>query len=69
MASRVRVIGKVAEGTSLGTWEKIKQKEERIATGKKRLNSTQRQARTYRIVFIVISIIILLTLVLSLLHI
>ena len=40
-----------------------------MAKGKKRLNSTQRQARTYRIVFIVISIIILLTLVLSLLHI
>jgi predicted nucleic acid-binding Zn ribbon protein len=40
-----------------------------MAKGKQKLTSTQRQARTYRIVFIVISIIILLTMVLSLLHI
>jgi predicted nucleic acid-binding Zn ribbon protein len=33
---------------------------------KKRLSSSQRQARTYRIVFIAISVIILLTMVLSL---
>jgi predicted nucleic acid-binding Zn ribbon protein len=33
---------------------------------KKKLSSAQRQARTYRIAFIVISVIILLTMVLSL---
>jgi predicted nucleic acid-binding Zn ribbon protein len=33
---------------------------------KKRLSSSQRQARAYRIVFIAISVIILLTMVLSL---
>jgi predicted nucleic acid-binding Zn ribbon protein len=34
----------------------------------KKLTSVQRQARTYRIVFVVVSIIILLTMVLSLLR-
>jgi predicted nucleic acid-binding Zn ribbon protein len=34
--------------------------------GKQRLSSAQRQARTYRIVFVIISVIILLTMVLSL---
>jgi predicted nucleic acid-binding Zn ribbon protein len=37
-----------------------------MAKGKTRLSSTQRQARTYRIVFVIISVIILLTMVLSL---
>lgn len=37
-----------------------------MAKGKTRLSSSQRQARTYRIVFIVISVIILLTMILSL---
>jgi hypothetical protein len=33
---------------------------------KKRLSSSQRQARTYRIVFVIISVVIILTFVLSL---
>ncbi len=33
---------------------------------KKRLSSSQRQARTYRIVFVFISVVIILTFVLSL---
>jgi len=37
-----------------------------MAKGKTRLSSSQRQARTYRVIFIVISVIILLTMVLSL---
>jgi predicted nucleic acid-binding Zn ribbon protein len=37
-----------------------------MAKGKTRLTSTQRQARTYRVIFIIISVIILLTMVLSL---
>ncbi len=34
---------------------------------KKKLTSTQRQARTYRIVFVTISVIVLMTMVLGLL--
>jgi predicted nucleic acid-binding Zn ribbon protein len=37
-----------------------------MAKGKQRLSSAQRQARTYRIIFVVISVIIILTFVLSL---
>jgi predicted nucleic acid-binding Zn ribbon protein len=37
-----------------------------MAKGKQKLSSTQRQARTYRIVFVVITVIIILTFVLSL---
>ena len=37
-----------------------------MAKGKQKLSSTQRQARTYRIVFFVITVIIILTFVLSL---
>jgi predicted nucleic acid-binding Zn ribbon protein len=37
-----------------------------MAKGKTKLSSMQRQARTYRIVFIIVSVIILLTMVLSL---
>jgi len=41
-----------------------------MAKGKmtKKLTTAQRQARTYRIVFVVISIILLLTMVLSLIR-
>jgi hypothetical protein len=41
-----------------------------MAKGKtaKKLTSTQRQARTYRIIFVVISVIVLLTMVLTLLR-
>ena len=34
----------------------------------KKMTSMQRQARTYRIIFIIISVIIIFTFVLSLLH-
>jgi predicted nucleic acid-binding Zn ribbon protein len=37
-----------------------------MAKGKKKITSAQRQARTYRIVFVIISLMILLTMVLSL---
>jgi hypothetical protein len=37
-----------------------------MAKKKTKLSSTQRQARTYRIVFVVVSVIILLTMILSL---
>jgi predicted nucleic acid-binding Zn ribbon protein len=37
-----------------------------MAKGKQNLSKTQRQARTTRIIFIVISVIILLTFILSL---
>jgi len=37
-----------------------------MAKGKQKLSSAQRQARSYRIAFVVISVIILLTMVLSL---
>jgi hypothetical protein len=43
-----------------------KKRKKRMAKGKTRLSSVQRQARTYRIIFVVISVIILLTMVLSL---
>jgi hypothetical protein len=39
-----------------------------MAKGKTRLSTAQRQARTYRIVIIVVSVIILLTMVLSLIR-
>jgi len=37
-----------------------------MAKGKQKLSIAQRQARTYRIIFVVISVIIILTFVLSL---
>ena len=37
-----------------------------MVKGKQKLSNSQRQARTYRIIFVVISVIIILTFVLSL---
>jgi predicted nucleic acid-binding Zn ribbon protein len=36
--------------------------------GKKRLNSSQRRTRAYQIIFVVVSIIVLLSMVLSLIN-
>jgi len=39
-----------------------------MAKNKKKLSGAQKQARTYRIVFVIISLILLLTMVLSLMR-
>ena len=64
-AGRARGTGKSHPEGLRSSRQNLRIRNKGMAKGKQRLTSTQRQARTYRIIFIAISVIILLTMVLS----